>query len=602
MKPARTTILPAVALALLGLTSSTETRAADPPPPTLRATDFSPYEQESIDDALRQLKETRDDAPEGKVVEGVDIITLEVFEERDPVPRFVNVFHWTTRASIVDREVLVRPGERYSQVLVDESVRNLRKLAALSLVVAVPIKGTAPDRVRILVITKDVWSLRLNSNVAASSGGLESLIIQPSEINAFGSHQRATLLYAYEPLATTLGAGYRIPRVAGTRVIVSATANMILGHSGKLEGSSGTLVAYQPLYSALTKWAWDAQVLWDDEIIRRYVNAQLATFDAKATPGNDRIPWQYDTRRYFAQDSVTRSFGWSEKHDFSLGGTVDLRSYRAENPAGYAPAALAEFAAREMPRSDARVGPFLQYHAYTTRFMRVLDLETLGLQEDFRLGHDFYARVYPIARALGSSRDLIGFLAAAQYTLPIKDGLASAVIESSTEAQSTELTDASLSATLHLVTPRLGFGRVVYNGHVFTRYRNYLNRLTYLGGNTRLRGYPTNFFVGKDIINSNLEFRTRPLEILSCELGLAAFYDVGDAFDGFENMHPKHAVGAGLRVLFPQLDRLVFRGDIGFPLGAGARIPGVSPAAFFIAFEQAFGVPSLASNGLVSGP
>jgi len=77
---------------------------------------------------------------------------------------------------------------------------------------------------------------------------------------------------------------------------------------------------------------------------------------------------------------------------------------------------------------------------------------------------------------------------------------------------------------------------------------------------------------------------------------------VGDAFDGFENMHPKHAVGGGLRVLFPQLDRLVFRGDIGFPLGAGARIPGVAPAAFYIAFEQAFGMPSLASIGLPSGP
>jgi hypothetical protein len=62
---------------------------------------------------------------------------------------------------------------------------------------------------------------------------------------------------------------------------------------------------------------------------------------------------------------------------------------------------------------------------------------------------------------------------------------------------------------------------------LLNRYRNYLNRQTFLGGDGRLRGYPSSYFVGKDIIAYNFEFRSRPLEILSCQLGTAAFYDVG---------------------------------------------------------------------------
>jgi hypothetical protein len=54
-------------------------------------------------------------------------------------------------------------------------------------------------------------------------------------------------------------------------------------------------------------------------------------------------------------------------------------------------------------------------------------------------------------------------------------------------------------------------------------------------------------------------------------------------------------VGFGLRALLPQLDRLVFRADIGFPverpLDHGAPIP---PLGFLVTFGQAFGVPTVA--------
>jgi hypothetical protein len=589
---------------LLLLTAIAGTAHAQaPPPPTLRAGVFSPYEKETIDDALTKLEERREPSPEGKTVEGVDVVTLEVIEERDPVPRFLNWFHATTRPYIVEREMLLRPGARYTQVTVDESVRNLRKSTQLSLVLAIPIQGHAPGTVRILVITKDVWSLRLNSRINASSAGLEQLTLQPSEINFLGTHQSASALFILDPASYTIGAGYRVPRVGGTRVIVTATANVVVNRaSGALEGSNGQVLAYQPLYSARTPWAWDSAMAWENGITRRFVNAAETTFNSKLTPDNDAIPWEYHERTFLKQDSVTRSFGWGSKHDVSLGGTMDLRSYRTDDLSRFDPAAAADFVRRAVPRSDTRVGPFLQYHAYTTRYVRVLDSETLGLQEDYRLGPEVYMRVYPIVSALGSTRDVLGVFAAAQYTLAIRDGLARVSVESTTEAEAERVSDGAVAGSARLSSPRFGFGRLVFDARVLSRYRNYLNRQTFLGGSTRLRGYPTNFFAGKDLVEYNLELRTRPITVLTSQLGAALFYDVGDAFDGFENLHPKQAVGVGFRILFPQLDRFVLRGDVGFPMGEGARIRGVAPAAFFIAFEQAFGVPSISTLALPSGP
>jgi hypothetical protein len=98
--------------------------------------------------------------------------------------------------------------------------------------------------------------------------------------------------------------------------------------------------------------------------------------------------------------------------------------------------------------------------------------------------------------------------------------------------------------------------------------------------------------VGKDVIAYNLEFRSRPLEILSCQLGAAAFYDVGHVANGWSRLHPRQSIGVGFRVLFPQLDRIVFRGDIGFPL-ARPLDRDVPPFTVSIAFEQAFPVPSI---------
>ena len=73
--------------------------------------------------------------------------------------------------------------------------------------------------------------------------------------------------------------------------------------------------------------------------------------------------------------------------------------------------------------SDTRVGPAIQYETYTKRYLRVIDFDTLALQEDYRLGHDIVLGAAPSFRALGSTLNLLSLTAAAQYTFAIRDGL-----------------------------------------------------------------------------------------------------------------------------------------------------------------------------------
>jgi hypothetical protein len=593
-------------------------RAQTSPPPAERHLAYSPYEAETIDEVLADRHAVRDSAPEGKTVESIDVVPLDVFEKRDLLPTWLNVFHATTRPYVIRREVLLKEGGPYTQALVDDTIRNLRRVPGvpqLSAVLVVPTVGSDAKKVQVLVITKDVWSLRLNWNAVATTGGIEQLALQPSENNFLGTHQILSSVFVLEPAAYTVGVGYTVPSVDASRVAINGSGNVMVNRqSGHTEGSYGSLVAGQPLYSGNVEWSWDSSAAWQDAIVRRYVNAALSYF----VVGNSSVPFEYRERTYIAQEDLTRSFGWDVKHDFTAGLGVNRGEYLT-NFDGFLtapPATVADFVGTEVPVSDTRAGPSLQYHSYTTRFVRVFDFDTLALQEDYRLGHDVVVRFYPSFRAIGSTRDVYGVYGGAQYTWAIRDGVFRVSVESTTEyssptpqgspatgtggAQSWRISDASFVPTAHLVSPSIGrVGRIVLDGTLLWRWRNYLRQTTTIGGDDRLRGYPTNFFVGQNVFAYNVEFRTRPVEILSCELGAVAFYDVGDAANGpIGSLHPYQSVGAGIRALFPWLDRTVFRADLGVPLQRPPMNvtsgPPIAPVGFVITFDQAFDTPSVA--------
>jgi hypothetical protein len=468
----------------------------------------------------------------------------------------------------------------------------------VSLVLIVPTKGSTPDKVRLLVITKDIWSLRLSFDVSVTPGGIENLLIVPQETNLLGWQHTISTRFQYQPETYTFGVGYKIPRFGKSWIGASTAASFTVNRrTGDVEGSAASLSVGQGLYSTRTDWAWGADVGYATGVSRRYVNAQVATFDSLTTPAvRDNIPTEFKTSSYAASVGVTRSFGWGFKNNFGLtmnASSSDVTTIGADL-AGRSPAAIADFRSQFIPIGETRVYPALSWATFSNDFLRTLDITTLALQEDFRLGHDVSASVYPVRKALGSTRDLVGFSGHVGYAVGLGDGLAAASVTLVQEYQDADLSDASVSGGLTAVTPRTGVGRFVMSSSFISRYRNYLNSKTITGGNDRLRGYPSNFFFGSDAYFYNVEFRSTSVEILKCAFGGVAFYDAGDAVQGFNMLHAKQSVGFGLRALFPQVNRAVFRFDLAFPLKRGpfpeTGIPTpVDPVGFYFSFGQAFG-------------
>jgi hypothetical protein len=586
-------VLEAVVIAVLGVVMSGRARA--------ESSGLSAFEATTIKEAAARLGVSGAIAtsPEGKLVERVDIVVLDVFNEHDPVPDVVNVVHTKTRDFVIEQELLFAAGEPYSARRADESARNLRKIRQLSLVLVVPLDGSAPDRVRVLVITRDVWSLRLNWDFQGSVENgrvtINRLVIQPTEENFLGTHTIVGANFTLDPGSYSLGATVGRRRLFGTDIEFGLSGGIVYGRAtGNAEGAYGTFTYGAPIRTTSDRWGWGTGVAFLDDVARRYDAGQVERFDATVTPENDALPIAYHRERFIGGVEVVRSFGHTEKFDVSVGAEADRTLARYHHRTGADPRAEQELIDEWLPVNDTRISPFVQLRTHGERYHHTIELETLALQEDYRLGPEILLRAYPASSKVGSSRDMFGLRSGVSYTASLGDGLVRGVVENTVEYEFNGDHNAVFGASLHAATPRLGFGRFVADGIVFDRYENYLNRYYGLGGDTRLRGYPASGFQGSlrgtTVVAVNPEFRTPSIDILSMHVGAAAFYDLGAAANGFAALSYLQSVGLGLRILFPYFDRTVFRIDWGFPLTPGYQ---TFPGAVFVAFGQAFSLPAL---------
>jgi hypothetical protein len=585
-------------VAVSSAAAATATRASEDPLSRL-----SPYEREVATRVLAERGKTLEPAPEGKWIDGIDVEALDVFEREDPLPRWVNWFHTTSRVDVIEREILVRQGQRYDANLVDESARNLRALRQLSLVLVLPVRS-GDDRVRLLVITKDVWSLRLNSALRMKNQSIEYLALQPSEENLAGRHLRLAGQYIYDLSTNTFGGTLSHQRLFGSRLALFTSINLIQHRaSGKLEGSTGTFTFEQPLYSSQTKWAYGTSLKWAQRIHRYLLpdgdgGYTPRLFDDRATPEAEDVPYRFGSRQLAWQTYVQRSYGRTTKVNFTFGLEANQRRFNARNllDDGYALEDVRRFEGKVLERSNVRLGPFFMMETHRNRFVSLFDVETLGLQEDYRLGPQAFVKVYTGMKRAQSTRDLVGVSNGLRYTASLNRSLLHLWAVHTAEISPTASdSDGLIQGGVRVVSPSIKIGRFVYDGGAVYRYQDYRNFRFALGGDNRLRGYPSEQFLGRNLITSNLEFRSRSVGLFGVLFGLVGFYDVGDAFDTKRLLAPKHSVGFGGRATAPQLQRVAMRLDVAFPLtsarpGLGERWGAVD--VFFTLEGQAFPFPS----------
>jgi hypothetical protein len=536
-------------------------------------------ERLEVDAVLAERKLGVDRAPQGKRIRDITVVNREVFSRDDGgLLRFFNVFHTTTKPDLIRRELLFAPGDVWDQERVDETLRRLRDPLFHNVLVILPIETGTPDAVDALVVTRDVWSLRLNSRYDVQGLELISLSLSISENNFLGWRKRVAVAMAMDQGDIEVGPSYYDPNVAGTRLTLTTLGRLIFARAGgDLEGTrSQTTLAY-PFWSLRTKWGGSIEAAHFVGTHRSFVGTSLRTYDNPDTPMTvEAAPWVYRRRELATEAQVVRSFG--ERVITRAGGGHELAVSRPALPDDFPDDMTlgAAFVRDVLPRSELSSALFVRGQLFTPTYAAYRDLDTFDFREDYQIGPSVEARASLAFGAIGSERDFLRVSAVARWTVDWGRGLYRLAAGYAARLQDGRLIDRNSSFGFFAASPRLfRIGRLVASATLDVLEEEEGNRFFVLGASNGLRGFALNQFVGQARVIGHLEARSRPLHIFFLRLGAVGFWDFGHAAETVGDLRLQHGVGAGLRLLIPQLDPLVIRLDWAFALtGETAGWPG----------------------------
>ena len=549
--------------------------------------------------------------PWGKIVGHIRVYNEDVFAEKTRLLRFFNKFHVTSKEYVVRDEVILRPGEVWDENKIEESARRLRDPLFTSVIAVVPVKSREPGKVDILVVTRDIWSLRLNTQYTYQSGKLTNLSTSVSENNFLGRRVLLAAALTMDQGAVAAGPLFIDKNFLGEHLELRVRVNTILNRGALFgstltipnmpsgpapsawnldsEGSSSTIALTRTLWNLGAKWGAGVNFTHRFATDRSFFGTNLrpvwcpvgspcvkqidtrnmtpGTFDPKTTPLDEQLPWMFRMRRWGASAYVVRQFGTDYKQQVTFGyGFDSIRPSLLDSFAG-TNEQRAPFAAAVLPRSEVTSVPYVGYAMYTPRYKTRRNVQTYDLAEDLRIGPSIDASLGVSLKLLGSTFDFQRGAISGAWTFPwCRDGSITTSASLSTRHQDGELIDDTASFNLRIVTPTYRIARIVAESSFGTRWHDTANAFFTIGSDNGLRGFNINQFSGLRLTGTQIEVRSIPKPVWVLRTGGVLFYDVGGAADKVSDLRLHHDVGIGLRVLVPQTSRELFRFDLAFPL------------------------------------
>jgi len=552
-----------------------------------RADDRSTYEAHRVDHALRTNGYERDLVPFAKRIAFVRIVREEVFVGEEllvPIvlpqraPTWPNTFHWLTEESVVRRELLCQEGDTYDAERIAESERNLRALGILSLARIEAVRGARADEVGILVFTRDLWSLRLETGFEGT-GAAYGITAQLIERNLFGRDKQLALRVDSDSNAWSLGEVYIDSRVAGERLALTESFDVIFNHAtGATEGSQGALTFGKPFYDLQQQLSWTLAASYSVAVIRPLVGTELR--GVRPTEGRlepcdigERRCYQrtWDQQRGGASASASYRIGTLYKQTFTLELGFSDAAVQPNEQTLVESGTRQEAIAEVLPRVRRQAYPRLGYSVWLPRYAVLENLSTFGQSESVRTGPELIASFAAPLEAFGSSTDSLVFSTSAGYVWSHWNAILEAEIGAGTRLEEGRPGDQKLTLMTRGATPPWLLGRLVGIASFIGQRRDTDGSVVTLGGDNGLRGYEAAelFADGGSSVRGSAEYRTLPLELSSVHVGGVLFYDVGAVYTSLDNVDFGQSVGTGVRVLFPQFNRYPFRLDVGFPLTGG---------------------------------
>lgn len=488
------------------------------------------------------------------VLEKQDVFDLANPEEDKWLYRLANRLHVITRDEVIDKQLLLNPGDVFSERLVAESERILRANSYFYDASITPKTGR-DGRVDLHVVTRDVWTLKPGFSLSRNGGENKSLV-RIEELNLFGRGQK---LLASR--STDVDRSSTLFEFSDQHIGRSWTALNLLAADNS-DGHSSLISLVRPFYALDTRWAAGMSAFDDERESSLY---QLG--EKTAEFGHDR--------RYFSAFggwSAGLRDGWVRR--FSAGIVYDDNRFEdASDPA----LALAT------PDDRKFIYPYMGIEILEDRYETTSNRDQIDKTEDFLTGTRFTASLGWSDEGFGASRDAI------LYSLGVSRSLgdiAKSALLLSADARGRVENGATVNA-LFGVDARYYLQQSEKRTLFATFSATHGNRLDLdnpveIGGDTGLRGYPLRYQSGDSKMLLTLEQRyfwnVYPFRLF--RVGAAIFADAGRTWGdnplGGESLGWLADVGIGLRLAPTRTgNRKIIHIDIAFPLNGDESIDSV---------------------------
>lgn len=462
----------------------------------------------------------------------VKIRTLPIFEPGAPgedktLYHLADNWHIDTRDSVIEAQLLFRPGDLYSRHKLDETARNLRDLRFVR-EPEIRIVGYHDGFVDLEIITHDVWTTNPGS-AFGRSGGENSAGISIEELNFLGRGKQLQFDYAQDVDRSSYTASWRDPAIWGSRW----RSDVSLRDS---DDGDGLLVAIErPFYSLDTRWSTGGLYAQDDTIEHVYrLGEQVAGFEQAKLLGEIQFGWSRGLQN-----------GWTRRT------TAGLRHEEASF--GYAPD---EPVPAALPENRDFTYPFMRIEGIQDDFETARNLDQIARTEDRHFGVRYSFELGWAEPVFGSDRSTAILRAEASRGLRLGDDHSLFLFGSvAGRVEGSSVEDGLLAGGLRFhrgTGPRSLFfaGLGVEVGHNLDA-----DHEVSIGGDSGLRGYPLRFQTGSGRALLTLEQRyfTNYSLWKIADIGGAVFFDVGrswgdSAFGPTENQGLLKDVGIGLRL------------------------------------------------------
>src|SRR3954470_24042675 len=211
--------------------------------------------------------------PPGTVIAEVHVVNRDIFDTSRPEEdhllfRLANRLHRTTRGTVIERQLLFKPGDVFSPELVAESARLLRTNDYLY---DVDVKPTLRQdgKVDVEVVTRDVWTLSGEVSFGRAGGvNTSSFSLEDTNLLGTGKDLSIARIGTIDRISNLLR--YTDPNLGGSRL------QLLASYAQNSDGGRERLEIGRPFFSLDSHWAAGLRLFRDDRVEQLYTGGKVA--------------------------------------------------------------------------------------------------------------------------------------------------------------------------------------------------------------------------------------------------------------------------------------------------------------------------------------